>query len=107
MIIPVFAVGRAQTILHLLARLRTEGRIPSLPSYLNSPMAVDATELFLRTTGVVVSIVHGVPAAAEALRRRVHLELGWDAHVPALLSATTVAPEQHGVDTEDLRPTSP
>ena len=46
LLIPVFAVGRAQTVLHLLARLRADGRIPEVPTYLNSPMAVDATELF-------------------------------------------------------------
>ena len=50
-LIPVFAVGRAQTILHLLARLRADGRIPDVPTYLNSPMAVTATELFLRARG--------------------------------------------------------
>lgn len=46
-LIPVFAVGRAQTVLHLLSRLQTEGRIPEAPIYLNSPMAVNVTELFL------------------------------------------------------------
>ena len=46
-LIPVFAVGRAQTVLHLLAQLRRAGRIPSVPTFLNSPMAVTATELFL------------------------------------------------------------
>lgn len=45
-LVPVFAVGRAQTILHLLAELRRAGRIPDLPTYLNSPMAINATELF-------------------------------------------------------------
>ncbi|HEY3485503.1 MAG TPA: MBL fold metallo-hydrolase [Ilumatobacteraceae bacterium] len=49
-LIPVFAVGRAQTVLHLLARLRTAGRIPDVPTYLNSPMAAHATEAFLRCT---------------------------------------------------------
>lgn len=48
-LIPVFAVGRAQTVLHLLADLRSEGRIPRLPTFLNSPMAVTATEQFLRS----------------------------------------------------------
>jgi metallo-beta-lactamase family protein len=48
-LIPVFAVGRAQTVLHLLAELRRDGRIPHLPTFLNSPMAVNATELFLRS----------------------------------------------------------
>jgi metallo-beta-lactamase family protein len=50
-LVPVFAVGRAQTILHVLARLRREGRIPALPTFLNSPMAVDVTELFLAAEG--------------------------------------------------------
>jgi metallo-beta-lactamase family protein len=46
-LIPSFAVGRAQTVLHILARLRRDARIPDVPTYLNSPMAVHATELFL------------------------------------------------------------
>ena len=46
LLIPSFAVGRAQTVLHLLSRLRSEGRIPAVPTYLNSPMATNATELF-------------------------------------------------------------
>ncbi|MCX7620381.1 MAG: MBL fold metallo-hydrolase, partial [Acidimicrobiales bacterium] len=50
-LIPAFAVGRTQTVLHLLARLREQGRIPELPTYLNSPMAVEATEIFLRAEG--------------------------------------------------------
>ncbi|MDZ7676081.1 MAG: MBL fold metallo-hydrolase [Acidimicrobiales bacterium] len=48
-LIPVFAVGRAQTVLHLLAQLRKEGRIPEVPTFLNSPMAVDVTELFVES----------------------------------------------------------
>jgi metallo-beta-lactamase family protein len=45
-LVPSFAVGRAQHLLHLLARLRTEHRIPDLPIYLDSPMSIDATEIF-------------------------------------------------------------
>ncbi len=45
-VIPAFAVGRAQTIITHLHRLRKAGRIPDVPIYLNSPMAVDATRLF-------------------------------------------------------------
>lgn len=48
LLIPVFAVGRAQTVLHLVSRLRTAGRIPDVATYLDSPMAVDTTELFCR-----------------------------------------------------------
>ena len=45
-LIPAFAVGRAQTLLHLLSQLRRAGRIPDLPTFLNSPMAIDTTQLF-------------------------------------------------------------
>ena len=48
-VIPVFAVGRAQLLLHLIAQLKAQGRIPhSLPVFLDSPMAVHATELYER-----------------------------------------------------------
>jgi metallo-beta-lactamase family protein len=47
-LIPSFAVGRAQTLLYLLHRLKEAGRIPWLPVYLDSPMASSATEIFRR-----------------------------------------------------------
>ena len=47
-IIPSFAVGRAQTLLYHLSRLRAAGRIPPLPVYLDSPMAINASEIFVR-----------------------------------------------------------
>lgn len=50
-LVPVFAVGRTQVMLHLLAGLRASGRIPDLPTFLNSPMAVEATEIFSRSVG--------------------------------------------------------
>ncbi len=46
LVVPSFAVGRAQHMLHLVARLRAAGRIPEVPVYLDSPMAIDATEMF-------------------------------------------------------------
>lgn len=45
-LVPSFAVGRAQKLLHLLAGLKAEGRIPDVPVFLNSPMAIDVTEIF-------------------------------------------------------------
>ncbi len=45
-LIPAFAVGRAETILLHLSRLRDAGRLPDVPVFLNSPMAVDATEIY-------------------------------------------------------------
>ena len=46
MVVPSFAVGRSQHLLHLLDRLRTARRIPECPIFLDSPMAIDATSLF-------------------------------------------------------------
>jgi len=45
-VIPAFAVGRAQAILFYLSQLREQKRIPTIPVYLNSPMAKDCTSLF-------------------------------------------------------------
>lgn len=45
-LIPAFAVGRAQLALHMMARLRKSKQIPGVPIYLNSPMAIRATEIF-------------------------------------------------------------
>ena len=48
-IMPVFAVERSQEILCRLAKLRMDGRIPdSVPIFLDSPMAVEATTIFSR-----------------------------------------------------------
>lgn len=44
-IIPSFAVGRAQELLLILSRLKRENRIPDVPIYLDSPMGTHATEL--------------------------------------------------------------
>jgi metallo-beta-lactamase family protein len=46
-LIPSFAVGRAQSLLYYIHRLKADGRIPAdLPVFLNSPMAQDATVLY-------------------------------------------------------------
>ena len=48
LLIPAFAVGRTQTMVWLLRQLEQEGRIPVLHTYVDSPMAIDATEIYLR-----------------------------------------------------------
>ena len=45
LLIPAFAVGRAQLILYYLWRLKRAGRLDSVPIYMDSPMAIDATDL--------------------------------------------------------------
>ena len=47
-LIPSFAVGRAQAVLYLLAKLRTEGAIPPHPIFMDSPMAINTTELYCK-----------------------------------------------------------
>ncbi len=47
-LIPSFAVGRAQTLLYALYRLKQRDEIPEIPVFLDSPMAVDATRLYRR-----------------------------------------------------------
>ena len=44
-VIPAFAVGRAQTLLYYLWQLRSAGRLPDIPVYLDSPMAINASDL--------------------------------------------------------------
>jgi metallo-beta-lactamase family protein len=47
-VIPTFAVERAQELMFYISRLVRTDRIPDVPVFLNSPMAVDVTELFRR-----------------------------------------------------------
>jgi metallo-beta-lactamase family protein len=47
-IVPAFAVGRAQMLLYYFERLKSAGRLSDVPIYLNSPMAAAASEVFLR-----------------------------------------------------------
>ncbi|AVJ56209.1 MBL fold metallo-hydrolase [Idiomarina sp. OT37-5b] len=46
--IPAFSVGRAQLMQHLLVKLMDEGRIPRQPIFLDSPMAINVSEIYRR-----------------------------------------------------------
>jgi metallo-beta-lactamase family protein len=48
LLIPSFAVGRTQDLVWLLRRLEDAGRIPSLPVFIDSPMAIDVTDTYGR-----------------------------------------------------------
>lgn len=81
-IIPAFAVGRAQLLLHAIAQLQSSARIPKSPVYLNSPMASSVAQLYRRfptyhrlsdaTMGAIERITHvvGSPEESKALNRR-------------------------------------
>jgi metallo-beta-lactamase family protein len=47
-LVPAFAIGRTQDLLYLLRELEAAGRIPTVPVYLDSPMATQATEIYGR-----------------------------------------------------------
>jgi metallo-beta-lactamase family protein len=47
-IIPAFAIGRTQTFMYYLRQLEDQQRIPRLPVYIDSPMALNATDLYLK-----------------------------------------------------------
>ncbi|HEX8387348.1 MAG TPA: MBL fold metallo-hydrolase [Rubricoccaceae bacterium] len=45
-VVPAFAVGRTQELVYALDRLENEGRLPDLPVFVDSPLAVNATSIF-------------------------------------------------------------
>jgi metallo-beta-lactamase family protein len=45
-VVPAFALGRTQELMYHLAGLEKADRIPRLPAYVDSPMAIDATEIY-------------------------------------------------------------
>jgi metallo-beta-lactamase family protein len=69
-VVPVFAVGRAQAILHAIGQLKQKGLIPhGLPVFLDSPMAVSTTDLYVRHPHA-----HKLDAAdLESLRHVAHM----------------------------------
>ena len=68
-VIPAFAVGRAQMLLHVIAQLQSTGRLPEVPVYLNSPMAASVTGLYRQYPQL-----HRLNAAAlDALQRTTHI----------------------------------
>ena len=47
-VIPAFAIGRTQTFMYYLRQLEDQQRIPRIPVYVDSPMAVSATDLYMK-----------------------------------------------------------
>jgi metallo-beta-lactamase family protein len=70
-VVPVFAVGRAQAVLHTIAQLKAAGELPKgLPIFLDSPMAIHTTALFERHMGehrLSLAEVHAMDRVATML----------------------------------------
>jgi metallo-beta-lactamase family protein len=47
-VIPAFAIGRTQTFMYYLRQLEDQQRIPRIPVYVDSPMALSATDLYIK-----------------------------------------------------------
>ncbi len=46
LLVPVFAIGRTQLLLYLLAQMFRHRSVPKFPIYLDSPMAIEATKIY-------------------------------------------------------------
>jgi metallo-beta-lactamase family protein len=49
-VIPAFAIGRTQSFMYYLKQLEDQQRIPRVPVYVDSPMALNATQLYVKHT---------------------------------------------------------
>lgn len=70
-VMPCFAVGRAQEILHYIAQLKVAGRMPNVPVYLDSPMATSVTDIYrhhLRDHRLTLSQAEAIGKAAIMVR---------------------------------------
>ncbi|CAM2144158.1 metallo-beta-lactamase family protein [Paraburkholderia tropica] len=66
-VMPCFAVGRAQEVLYYIAHLKETGRMANVPVYLDSPMAISVTDLYrhhMREHRLSISQLHAIDHAA-------------------------------------------
>jgi metallo-beta-lactamase family protein len=50
LLIPAFAIGRTQDLVYTIRKMEDEGEIPSIPVHIDSPMGIEATEIYSRHT---------------------------------------------------------
>lgn len=59
-VIPAFAVGRTQTIIYYLYKLLKAGKIPDIPIFIDSPLAISATDIFAHHPEVFDAEAHEI-----------------------------------------------
>jgi metallo-beta-lactamase family protein len=50
LLIPAFAVGRTQDLIYTIRKMEDDGEIPAIPVHVDSPMGLEATEIYCRHT---------------------------------------------------------
>jgi metallo-beta-lactamase family protein len=50
LLIPAFAIGRTQDLVYTIRKMEDAGEIPSMPVYVDSPMGIEATEIYSHHT---------------------------------------------------------
>ena len=50
LVIPAFAIGRTQDLLYTIRKMEDDGEIPAIPVHVDSPMGLEATEIYSRHT---------------------------------------------------------
>ena len=80
-LIPSFAVGRTQDILYWLGRFYRDGQLPQQRVFVDSPMAIEASEIYARYTGL---FNRDDPEFIRALEHG-----GWQAWLPVLSYSRT------------------
>jgi len=50
LIIPAFAIGRTQDLIYTIRKMEDDGEIPAIPVHVDSPMGLEATEIYCRHT---------------------------------------------------------
>jgi len=99
-VIPAFAVGRVEEVLYWIDRLENEKRIPEVPVYLDSPMAVAALVEYRKRLDELDPEL-SVPDADEAQRSRVRAERRVCGFCTARLEVITSIAESRAVQESD------
>jgi metallo-beta-lactamase family protein len=70
-LIPAFSLGRAQVVVHYLLEWMSQGRIPELPIYVDSPLAADIAQVYrAHPDGLAPGVSNPATAPVAYLRRR-------------------------------------
>lgn len=68
-LIPAFAVGRTQNLIYHIAHLQREGKINHLPVFIDSPMAIAATDLYIGNADILDEDARRLAAMKDTLLR--------------------------------------